>query len=156
MSYETEVDWTTESGLRAVAIMLDSPHHRCGYVGIPKDHPLYGVGYSDKSPALESCVESVENGPVGDRGVMSIFLMAGRGVEPSPADIFDVHGSLTYAGGENYPVESDLWWFGFDCGHCDDSLATCTLDYVRDHCEGLAQQLSTVHTRQSEDHDEHK
>ena len=33
----------------------------------------------------------------------------------------NVHGGLTYArkGGE-YPVESDLYWFGFDCAHYDD------------------------------------
>jgi hypothetical protein len=56
--------------------------HRCGYIGLPKEHSLYGKNYSD-------------------------------------IDI-DVHGGLTYAGGgENskYPVESDLWWFGFDCAH---------------------------------------
>ncbi len=25
-------------------------------------------------------------------------------------------------GGENssYPISSDLWWFGFDCSHCED------------------------------------
>lgn len=33
---------------------------------------------------------------------------------------FDVHGGLTYSGGgecSKYPIESDLWWFGFDCAH---------------------------------------
>ncbi len=36
---------------------------------------------------------------------------------------FDVHGGLTYAGGGkngDYPVESDLWWLGFDCAHYND------------------------------------
>lgn len=35
----------------------------------------------------------------------------------------DVHGGLTYSnggGGSYFPIESDLWWFGFDCGHFDD------------------------------------
>lgn len=35
-----------------------------------------------------------------------------------------VHGGLTYAGGgigSVYPVESDLWWFGFDCAHLWDA-----------------------------------
>lgn len=34
-----------------------------------------------------------------------------------------VHGGLTYADGSrdsNYPVESELWWLGFDCAHCGD------------------------------------
>lgn len=37
---------------------------------------------------------------------------------------FSCHGGITFAdGGENsnYPIESDLWWFGFDCAHCDDA-----------------------------------
>jgi len=35
----------------------------------------------------------------------------------------DCHGGLTYSGGgtgSEYPVKSDLWWFGFDCNHCYD------------------------------------
>ena len=37
---------------------------------------------------------------------------------------FEVHGGITYAGGgkkSKYPVESDLWWFGFDCAHAWDA-----------------------------------
>ncbi len=31
---------------------------------------------------------------------------------------FNVHGGLTYSGDDkNYPVESNLWWLGFDCAH---------------------------------------
>ena len=36
----------------------------------------------------------------------------------------DCHGGLTYSSeieNLNYPIKSDLWWFGFDCGHCDDT-----------------------------------
>lgn len=36
----------------------------------------------------------------------------------------EVHGGLTYAGGGNnsdYPIESNLWWFGFDCAHGRDA-----------------------------------
>lgn len=36
---------------------------------------------------------------------------------------FDVHGGLTYSGGgknSDYPIKSDLWWFGFDCAHGGD------------------------------------
>lgn len=32
-----------------------------------------------------------------------------------------VHGGLTYAGiSSDYPVESNLWWLGFDCAHYGD------------------------------------
>ena len=46
-------------------------------------------------------------------------------------DIYDeydieVHGSLTYADGDGeYPVKSNLWWFGFDCMHAGDYEDTC-------------------------------
>lgn len=36
---------------------------------------------------------------------------------------FQCHGGITYTGGgehSDYPIESDLWWFGFDCGHAGD------------------------------------
>lgn len=34
---------------------------------------------------------------------------------------FDIHGGLTYSGGgDGYPIESNNWWLGFDCGHCWD------------------------------------
>ena len=45
-------------------------------------------------------------------------------------EYFTCHGGITYAGGgENseYPIKSDLWWFGFDCGHAGDKA---DLDYA--------------------------
>ena len=33
------------------------------------------------------------------------------------ADV-NVHGGLSYSDGDpDYPIESKLWWFGFDCAH---------------------------------------
>ena len=43
--------------------------HRCGYVGIPKNHPLYGKDYSDH---LE-----IKKADVGDREVSGIFPLLG-------------------------------------------------------------------------------
>ena len=88
---------------------------------------------------------------------------------------FDVHGGITYSGGgigSKYPVESDLYWFGFDCAHCYDSM-DCeklreyfpnerftesriamalnfedseirTLEYVEQECRNLANQIENV------------
>jgi len=42
--YIIEKDWITNNGLRAVVlILLENGRrlHRCGYVGVPEDHPLY-------------------------------------------------------------------------------------------------------------------
>ncbi len=88
---------------------------------------------------------------------------------------FDVHGGITYAGGHSeYPIESNLWWFGFDCAHAGDGKdlkqaleyglidnkryedlssfdrrfpmyeTTRTLEYCEDECKSLARQLSAI------------
>jgi hypothetical protein len=68
----------------------------CGYVGVPPDHLFHGAGYSD-------------------------------------VDV-EVHGGLTFGDScdeEGDPAEAichtpfpgrpaDVWWLGFDCGHCFD------------------------------------
>ena len=87
---------------------------------------------------------------------------------------FQCHGGITYAGGgehSDYPIESDLWWFGFDCGHAGDKSdldyaiqkfpghikeyqlrkiveskypiddVIRTEEYVADECKNLAEQL---------------
>ena len=81
-----------------------------------------------------------------------------------PDNIFDVHGGLTYSGGgenSNYPVESDLWWFGYDCIHAGDARdlnflpsevriieekffiegTVKTLEYCVSECESLVNQI---------------
>mgnify|MGYP000849681354 FL=1 len=45
--FHVEKDWTTRAGLRAVVIYKDSMGFRCGYVGVPKEHPLHGKSYED-------------------------------------------------------------------------------------------------------------
>lgn len=136
--FDTKKDWVTKAGLRASIVMVDLGFH-CGYVGVPAVHPLHGVDYMQTSPAL------------GD----------------SPESVFDVHGGITFAGdgkGE-YPVKSDLWWFGYDCGHSWDAASPehiekmmqiypyrpfmwsgagrtfRDLDYCVNECERLAEQI---------------
>ena len=38
---KTEKEWTTRAGLKAAVIAHDMGH-RCGYVGVTKDHPWHG------------------------------------------------------------------------------------------------------------------
>jgi hypothetical protein len=74
----------------------------------------------------------------------------------------DVHGGLTFSEGiSDYPVESDLWWFGYDCNHLWDAPSTQyleehpdthgfieigavhrSLNYCISNCESLARQLN--------------
>lgn len=94
--------------------------HRYGYVGIPSNHPLFGKDYNDY---LE-----IKKSDIGDREVSGIFPLLGACLDEDERirieAYFQCHGGITFAdGGENsnYPIESDLWWFGFDCAHCDDA-----------------------------------
>ena len=104
------------NGYRCVTIFGDLGH-RCGYVGVPVGHPLYGKECDDQIDILFS---EIEGEPIGKRGVIPLVLAASDPEEKVRMDLyFNVHGSLTYAG-ENHPVESDLWWLGFDCGHAGD------------------------------------
>ena len=113
------------AGYKCVVI-FGNVGHRCGYVGIPKNHPLYGKDYGDH---LE-----IKKFDVVDRAVSGIFALIGACLDEDERirieAYFQCHGGITYAGGgehSDYPIESDLWWFGFDCGHAGDKS---DLDYA--------------------------
>lgn len=168
MAYKVEVD-EIYNGYRCVVIFGDMGH-RCGYVGVGKDHPLYGVDYNEEIPdSLLRWWEVIKQGPIGKRGIISVVTQ-GEG-KPRLDVFFDVHGSLTYSGGGDvYPVDAkDTWWFGFDCGHCGDGkdfaqVEACgfkvseflrswndgvirDLDYVWQECKNLADQLKEAKER---------
>src|SRR6266404_3071197 len=140
-SWDDEPDkaqWQDEAtGMACVAKRVPGLGHWCGYVGVTPDHPLHGKEYDDADVA--------------------------------------VHGGLTFAAGcqEGQPAQTvchvpddgepeHLWWFGFDCAHCDDYSPSDaqrererpesywrinsrahyrTFDYVRTQCTNLARQL---------------
>lgn len=113
------------AGYKCVVI-FGNVGHRCGYVGIPKNHPLYGKDYGDH---LE-----IKKSDVVDRAVSGIFPLIGACLDEDERirieAYFQCHGGITYAGGgehSDYPIESDLWWFGFDCDHAGDRS---DLDYA--------------------------
>lgn len=160
--FTVEKDWITPAGFRAVVIMTDLGH-RCGYVGVPAEHPLHGVGYSEAAPCIKPLPDDE---PIGKRGIIPL-LCRGADEVLTPDVAFDVHGGLTFAGGsEDYPAPSDgLWWFGYDCAHAGDrpSDEYCSeqrklypdkpfmwrdrdgehrdLDYCVGECDSLAAQL---------------
>lgn len=154
-----EKDWTTKAGFRAVVLLL-TRGHRCGYLGVEKGHPLHGIDYGEQTEALPSA----EGESVGKRSMLAVLVSGGN--FQSPEMVFDVHGGLTFAGAKGeYPVNSDLWWFGFDCAHCGDAIDRETLakhgiepeyepisfdgdvvrslDYCVDELESLAEQMAT-------------
>ena len=112
-------------GYRCVTTFTDMGY-RCGYVGIPKGHPLYGQDSSSKvKVTMKELEEDKEMGVIGNRGVWTV-MFASPDDEEDEVKIglyFMVHGGITYAAGgkdSHHPIDSDLWWFGFDCGHYGD------------------------------------
>ena len=107
-------------GYRCVTIFHDGGF-RCGYVGLPEGHPLYKKDYKDQ---INVTLKDIVGTPVGKRGVFTLLGLPDNLDDQINMDAyFDVHGGLTFsAGGKNshHPVDSDLWWLGFDCGHAGD------------------------------------
>lgn len=69
----------------------------CGYVGVAKGHPLYGLGYND--------LQRVD--------VHGGLTFAG-GCTHSPNESV----GICHVPEPGEP--DDVWWFGFDCGHAGD------------------------------------
>lgn len=167
MAFKVERDFVS-SGLRCVVLGLDMGH-RCGYVGVPRGHPLHGVGYHEQAACLSQ--DMADQATVGKKSPITVITSTcssdGDGIiRRSPDVVFDVHGGLTYSGSsDEYPVPSDLWWFGFDCAHYNDAkdptlMSERYLDieryyganegeirseaYVVSECESLAKQLTQL------------
>ena len=154
--YKVEKDWVTESGHRAICIAIENMH-RCGYVGITVKNPLHGISYSQNTPVLKELWKRIQNEPLGKRGIIPIVCATNKSEKEcqTPELVFNVHGGLTYCGGDDYPVKSDnLWWYGFDCGHHRDgyfegsslhnimsAYPIRTVEYVVEECESLSKQL---------------
>lgn len=145
---ENVTQWQTPSGLWAVAVLRGYAHKQwwCGYVGVPKDHPLYGVKYNSPCPGVTW--ESLENTRVASRGVFSIVcgvLNMAQEKGPDVDFVFDVHGSITWSDRHinvGRTPEDGLWWFGFDCNHVGDTVYVQDKAYVIEQCESLARQLA--------------
>jgi hypothetical protein len=162
-SFKVEAEFE-HKGLKCVVLGL-SMGHRCGYVGVSKSNQLYGVGCSDNCKALSK--KDVEGQSIGKRGIIPLMCMDTESETISPEIYFDVHGGLTYSGGGEgceYPIKSDLWWFGYDCAHYGDGRDLSLMDeeykkiygnpvfmdfepirtteYCVEECKRLAEQLS--------------
>src|SRR4051812_35928793 len=93
----------------------------CGYVGIPREHPLFGKSYND---TLNLPVSWFEGRKVHEgSSPMQLFGHILSGAK-SPGDncpiglALQVHGGVNFA--EDAPPDHEPdghWWLGFDCGH---------------------------------------
>jgi hypothetical protein len=131
----------------------------CGYVGVPATHPLFGKGYGDRVPVPDRGAVAVDKA-----GPISLLIEAMQEDDGCVAIdvLFNVHGGITYSG-DTWPVKDGLWYFGFDCSHCNDltpqdvffsyagdiwrlegERTYRSLDYVKTELASLAEQLEKM------------
>lgn len=138
-------DWVDPATMLDCKILRGPFGALCGYVGVPKEHPAYGMSYSFY---IEGYVD--ENVEWWRRHIT-------HRVEYKIMDI-DVHGGLTFSGPH---TDSDLHWFGFDCSHAFDFTPGLLdgetlqhirmkdeiyrdIEYVTTQVESLAKQLAAI------------
>lgn len=160
MKQQVEKLWFTNAGLIAVVLMTDMGH-RCGYVGLTPQHPLYGVGYSERSPYLLAPYRR-NTEKMGALQMLAGALLPFHQLN-TPEYVLEVHGGLTYSGfgAGKYPIQSNkVWWLGYDCAHAGDAYAPDslmsaynfpdsihrTLEFCIQECESLANQLAAIPT----------
>lgn len=155
-----KVQWTDPATGMPCLIVRNRMGALCGYVGVDRSHPWYGLKYD-----------------TGDYDEASD--------KPNPGAEVSVHGGLTFSSkcspkGDDQTDEDaeannichvpepgqsdDIWWFGFDTAHCDDVVpkmnATLkslgapmprgfgetyrTVGYVTDEVTSMARQLKDV------------
>ena len=97
----------------------------CGYVGVDREHPLYGLPTNHELKLPSSWFEG-RRGLEGT-GPMDLFIHVLSGkklLDACPISMAcQVHGGVNFA--EDSPpgqAPDGRWWFGFDCGHGGDYM----------------------------------
>ena len=153
--------------LRCVVILTAAGHY-CGYVGVGPKHPLFcwpyemieieteidvhgGITYSGGShhgmskKEIEYIETKIHECETERDDNNQLYLMYFAGVyQRRLAHIKDNMGKPT-----NYPVPTndsseELWWFGFDCAHYDDTPEECDKNFTEYECIKLADQLASL------------
>jgi hypothetical protein len=118
---KTEKEWVTEAGL--IAQVVATPMgHRCGYVGVPAGHPMFGKHYDDVEVAVHGGLTYSEE----DEGLWCFgYDCAHWDDAKDPALISDEHKKVFM----NWP---------------DTGGTIKTLDFCVAECESLAKQLGEM------------
>lgn len=121
----------------------------CGYVRVPKDHPLFGKHYGDAVEILQNRLKERLEEPVGDlskQGFRIKLALLGGKVKASPEDLLQVHGGITFSAA----WEEGTWWFGFDTAYYGDKWLPDSdgefrdIDCCKNECRQLAKQLNDL------------
>lgn len=147
------------AGLRCLILRHYEMLHLNGYVGVPKNHPWYGIDYNQ-------CLRGCEGNPNPINPSVISYPCTWESDHKSPEKLIDVHGGLTFSGmGDGKLRSAAYWWFGFDCAHGWDLIPGLlqilgreqrehetyrNFAYVRAQIKSLAEQLAKVKQREEE------
>ena len=128
--------WTDDATGYACKIGRSWGGIKVGYVAVPSEHPFHNKSYEYKIPKTNEHMDM----PVSDTtGPMELLLHAldedTTHIRISLASM--VHGGITFADTMK-DEDVDLWWFGFDCGHCFDEGIERSDAYLKEECAKLA------------------
>lgn len=126
--------WT---GLPCLVRRSEGSGALCGYVGVPRSHPLYGKRYMDGSAVADLDVH----------GGITFAAKCAPGDEPTAICHVVEPGE-----------DDDVWWLGFDCAHAFDQMPKMAADglhlvtrgeyrdlaYVKQEIHKLAAQLARM------------
>lgn len=102
--------WTTSAGLPGMIVRNDIVTGAlCGYAGVGREHPLYGLKYNDEAPALAEAFAERLQQPIGDLSrlpweILISAVFGGDHLKPTPGTVMTVHGGLTYADDNQLPA----------------------------------------------------
>ena len=143
MEYKIERSWRSID-YPCVVILGYELGHRCGYVGVPENHALYGVRYNEVTHKLAGYWDLIASKRkvsmdclMDNLGTIPVMmLMLGNENMLQPGYAIGVHGGVTYsASSDGYPISiQDHWWFGYDCGHAGDGkeLSVIKDQYIKE------------------------
>jgi hypothetical protein len=133
-----KIQFTDEAtGLPCLIVRVPYSGHLCGYVGVPSTHKYYGKNYEETNVSVHWGLT------FADKCQPSVDESKGICHTPSGSE------------------SDDVWWFGFDCAHCDDLTPQYmfyaqtyglpftrsatgtykTVEFVMTECKSLAAQL---------------
>jgi hypothetical protein len=180
-----KVQWQDEASGLPCLIVRNSFGNWCGYVGVAPGHPWHGKDYNglhltpdDYGPDVhggltfaDNCAnmshetwekwrarvlagaDEAKQYPLGD----AARRLRDRVKELADYEAFVAHSKATRVCHIPDDGEPDnVWWLGFDCGHCDDFSPGMDSDYrhedsqyrdmayVQAECAGLARQIAAV------------
>lgn len=129
--------------------------HLCGYVGVPSEHPWFGLPYNALIKPTKDMLGPRDKNDFGPIDLLCAAL-SGKDIEKEMPLLLAlrVHGGVTWAN-DHCPDNEDKtrWWFGFDCAHAGDLSPETekwykgtyrTLEYVVAECQSLAVQLVKI------------